>query len=322
MPSSRPRFLVPAAIVALLLGGPLLIPPVRSQGTLPGDQVGDPDSEFALLNGVEVHYKVRGEGSDDLVLLHHTYGNVFTWEHVLSGLADRARVTAFDRPGYGLTQRLPRDQWGETNPYTREASSQITVELMDRLGMDQAVLVGSSAGGTSAIETATRFPERVRALILVSPAITGDVGPPDNLRPLLRAPQLRRIGQRVVERLGSEITAERVGGAWHDPSRVTEQDIANYRRPLDVDNWAVGYYDLFTAEDPPYLVEELRQLQVPTLLVVGGSDTVITVAENRETAEAIPGARFEVLEGCGHTPQEECPDQLLTLIRGFLDGLA
>jgi pimeloyl-ACP methyl ester carboxylesterase len=57
---------------------------------------------------------------------------------------------------------------------------------------------------------------------------------------------------------------------------------------------------------------------VPTLVVGGASDTVIGPAWNRRTAAAIPGARFELLPECGHTPQEECPDELLAVVRRFL----
>ncbi|WP_157041705.1 alpha/beta fold hydrolase [Nitriliruptor alkaliphilus] len=316
------RALPVLALVAIAAGGPLLVPSIPAPGTSPARALGDDDSRFASLAGVEVHHKVAGDRGDPaVVLLHHFYGNVSTWRHVQRALSDRFHVAAFDRPAFGLTQRPPREAWNGTNPYTRATSARITVELLDRLEVDQAVLVGSSAGGTSALETYARSPERVRALVLVSPAITGDVGPPSWLRPALRTPQLRRIGPRIVRRAAGEVTVERVAGSWFDPSRATEEDVAAYTRPLQVDGWDVGYWELFAADPPPNLSALLPRIDVPTLVVSGDSDPVIAPRFSRRTAQAIPGAEYVELKRCGHTPQEECPEAFEAVVRDFLDGL-
>jgi pimeloyl-ACP methyl ester carboxylesterase len=300
-------------------------PPVSASSSaavpLPAAALADPDSRFATLAGLEVHHKVSGDPAHPSVVLHHHfYGNVFTWRHVLAGLGTDHRVVAFDRPGFGLTERPPID--GRTpSPYARESAARITVELLDHLGIDQTVLVGSSAGGTAALETFARAPERVRGLVLLSPAITGDVGPPPTIRPLLRSAQAARIAPRLIGRLAGEITLERISRSWHDPSRATEDDLDAYLRPMQVEGWERGYLGVFGAEDPPDLRALLPRIDVPTLVVTGASDAVISPAWNRRTAAAIPGARFEVLADCGHTPQEECPEQLLAVVRGFLDEL-
>jgi pimeloyl-ACP methyl ester carboxylesterase len=313
---------VPLVLVALAVGGPLLVPTRPAPDTLPPRALADPDSRFATLAGVDVHHKVAGpDDGPAVVLLHHFYGNVATWRHVQAGLADRYRVAAYDRPAFGLTERPPRAAWNGTNPYTRATSARITIELLDELAADRAVLVGSSAGGTSALETYARTPERVRALVLVSPAITGDVGPPPAVRTVMRSPQLRRLGPLVVRRVAGEVTAERVAGSWSDPSLVTADDVEAYARPLRVERWDVGYWELFSAEPPPDLSAVLRRIDVPTLVVSGAGDTVISAATNRRTAAAIPGAEYVEIPGCGHTPQEECPDAFLEVVRGFLAGL-
>jgi pimeloyl-ACP methyl ester carboxylesterase len=310
------------ALAAAVLGGPLLVPPASAPDTLPPQQLADPDSRFARLGGVEVHHKVAGAPeAPAVVLLHHFYGNVATWRHVQAELADDHRVVAYDRPAFGLTERPPRSRWNGTNPYTRSASARITVGLLDEYDIERAVLVGSSAGGTSALETYARSPERVRALVLVAPAITGDVGPPPAVRRVMRSPQLRRLGPRVVQRLAGEITAERVSGSWADPSRVGEADVEAYARPLRVEGWHVGYWELFSAEPPPDLAGLLRRIEVPTLVVSGDRDRVISPAANRRTAAAIPGAEYVELPRCGHTPQEECPERFNEVVRGFIDGL-
>jgi pimeloyl-ACP methyl ester carboxylesterase len=317
-----PRLLLPAALAAAVLGGSLLVPEPRATTTASGRELADADSRFARLSGVEVHHKVVGDADPTLLLAHHFYGSVPTWRHVMAGLAQDHRVVAYDRPGFGLTERVPRAAWLDgRNPYTRQAAARIGWQLLDHLEVDEAVLVGSSAGGTNVLEMYVTQPHRVRALVLLSPAITGDVGAPAQFRPLLRSPQARRVGPHLVRRMAGEVTLQRVGGSWHDPSRATEEDLDAYRRMLQVEGWERGFWELLTAEDPPNLRGMLPSITVPTLVVSGASDRVISSAWNRRTAAAIPGSRFEVLPECGHTPQEECPDRLVPLLKDFLRDL-
>lgn len=318
-----PRALIVTAVAALtLVGGPLLVPDTPAPDTVPGPSLAGPDGRFATLAGVDVHHRVTGpDDGPPLVLLHHFYGSVATWRHSLDDLADPYRVAAFDRPGFGLTERPARDDWGDTNPYTRATSAAITLGLLDELGADEAVLLGASAGGTVALETYARAPERVRALVLVAPAITGDVGAPGFLRPVLRTPQAARLGPRLVRRVAGEVDRDRVAGGWFDPSRATDDDVEAYAQPLQVDRWDEGLWHVFSAEPPPNLSDLLPRIEVPTLVVSGDSDRTIAPRFNRRTASRIPGAEYVELEGCGHTPHEECPQEFATAVRDFLDRL-
>lgn len=103
-------------------------------------------------------------------------------------LAKYGTVVAFDRPAFGHTERPLPGEWYGPSPYAMEAPVQLTVGMLDELGMQQAVLVGNSAGGTIAMLTALQFPERVQALILVSPAIRGGGGVPSWAGTLLPKP--------------------------------------------------------------------------------------------------------------------------------------
>jgi pimeloyl-ACP methyl ester carboxylesterase len=310
---------LPLVGLLVLFGGWLLVDPAPPMRLSPPRELADPDSRFAQLAGVDVHHKVAGAASDPTVLLfHHFHGNVMTWRHVMDGLADDHQVVAFDRPGFGLSERPVPNGRGPEDPYARATSVRIALELLAHLDAPDAVLIGSSAGGTVALETYAAAPERVRALVLLSPAITGDIGPPEPLRPLLRAAPVRLLAPRLIERLAGDLTLERVSRSWHDPSRATPDDVDAYTRPLQVEGWQHGYLGVFSADEPPDLRHLLPRIDVPTLVVAGASDRIISPHWNRRTAAAIPGARFEVLPDCGHTPHEECPEQLLELVHRFL----
>lgn len=289
----------------------------------PAHELAAPDGRFVTIDGVDVHHEVAGPpGAPAIVLSHHFYGSVGTWRSIVPALAGDHLVVAFDRPGFGLTERPPRSRWpAGRSPYTRDAGARIGWGLLDHLGVDQAVLIGSSAGGTHVLEMFERAPERVRGLVLLSPAITGDVGAPPWSRRWLRGPHLRWLGPRIVRRAAGEITRERVSRSWHDASRVTDQHVAPYRRMLRVHGWERGLWEVLTAEQPPDLRATLRRVDVPTVVIGGASDRVVPPRLNRRTADAIAGAHYVELPGCGHTPQEECPDELAAEIRRFLDEL-
>lgn len=295
---------------------------VRLASTQPGRSMAGPDSRFLDVDGVSVHHRVTGPADAPAILLfHHFYGNVATWRHVHEALSDRYRVVSFDRVGFGLTERPPRPIWRDTNPYTREMSARIALALLDELDVASATLVGSSAGGTAALETYRRAPGRIRGMALISPAITGDVGAPRLVRPALRTWPLRAIGTGIVRRAAGEITRERVSRSWHDPSHATDEDVDAYARAMQVDGWDRGFWEVMTAEAPPDLRGVVRSVQVPALVVAGASDRIIRPRWNRRTAAALPDGRFHLLPDTGHTPHEERPDLLVPVLRGFLAEL-
>lgn len=294
----------------------------RMATTQPAQALAGPDGRFLDVDGVSVHHRVTGPAdAPTVLLLHHFYGNVATWRHVHERLSDHYRVVSFDRVGFGLTERPPRSRWPDINPYTREMTARIAVALLNDLGAQTATLVGSSAGGTAALETYRRAPGRIRGMALLSPAITGDVGAPGMLRPVLRTWPLRAIGTGVVRRAAGEITRERVSRSWHDPSRAGDDDVDAYARAMQIQGWDRGFWEVMTAEAPPDLRDVVRSVQVPTLVVSGASDRIIRPRWNRRTAGALPDGRFHLLPNTGHTPHEERPDLLVPVLRGFFSEL-
>lgn len=313
--SSRRRGVLLAAGALL---APLILPPRSASDRLPRRELVGDGGRLVDVDGLEVHAVEAGRSDAPAVLLaHHFYGSVATWRRVVPPLAGTAHVIAHDRPGFGLTER-PVVHLGRPNPYTRAEQAWTSWRLLDLLGVDGTVLVGSSAGGTHVLEMFALRPERVRGLVLLSPAITGDVGAPPALRPLLRTPQVRRLAPRVVERIVDDVPRERIERSWHDPSRLADEDVEAYRRLVRVEGWARGLWESMIAEAPPDLRDVLRRIDVPTVVVAGRSDRTIAPHFNARTARAIPGARLELLDDCGHLPQEERPDAVIAAVQEVL----
>jgi len=269
------------------------------------------------VNGVELHYKTLGSGDPALILLHGFAASTFSWREVMAPLAELGTVVAYDRPSSGLTERpLPGDWTGES-PYSPDAQVAQLIGLMDALGISQAVLVGNSAGGTVAVNTALRHPDRVRALVLVDASIYSGGGAPAWAKPLLRTPQFEHIGPLISRSLGSQ--GERLLDlAWHDPSRVTPETKDGYRKALRAENWDRGLWELTKAGRDLKLGERVKDVRVPTLVITGDDDRIVPTEQSLRLARELPGAELVVIPNCGHVPQEECPEAFLKATTDFV----
>jgi len=300
--------------------GPFLIPIPPLQDTVPAEQLADPDSRFTGVDGLRVHYKTLGQGQPALVLLHGFAASVFSWREVMAPLAETRTVIAFDRPAFGLTERPIPGDWQGESPYSPDAQVDLTIGLMDELGVERAILVGNSAGGTIAALTALRHPERVEALVLVDPAIYVGGGSPDWLRPILRTPQMRRIGPlfaRAIRNWGEDFGRS----AWHDPSRLTPEIWEGYKKPLQVENWDRALWEFTLASRSSNLAEGLDELHMPVLIITGDDDRIVPTGQSVRLAGELPNAELVVIPDCGHVPHEECPEPFLDATRAFLEGL-
>ena len=319
------RIKVSLAIVLALLGvlvfGPLLIPAGPLEDVVPARQLADEESRFVEVSGLEVHVKdagARGSDGPAFVLFHGFGASVYTWHEVLDPLAEEGFAVAFDRPGFGLTERPESGSWGRgENPYAPDAQVDLTLGLMDELGIDEAVLIGSSSGGSVAAQVALEHPERVLGLVLVGAAIYTTGGAPPWSRPLLYTPQLDRVGPLLMRSLAGESGENLLRAAWADPERIDEQTVAAYRRYTRVEGWDRALWEVSKASRRPRVADRLDDVAVPTLVIAGAADAVVPVEDAERIAQELSSADLVFLDGCGHTPQEECPDAFLAAVRDW-----
>jgi pimeloyl-ACP methyl ester carboxylesterase len=255
------------------------------------------------------------------VLLHGFGSSTYSWQAVLDALAERGFVVDFDRPAFGLSERPMPGEWQGQNPYTPEAQVELTVGLMDALGLERAVLVGNSSGGAVALQGALEHPERVSALVLVDAAVYRGGGPPAWSRWLLSTPQLNRLGPLFMRQLGGSPGETFLEAAWSDPGKIDEATREAYRKPLQVENWDRALWELSKASHEPRLAERLGEVSVPALVIYGADDRIVPPALSERLASELPEGSAAELSGCGHVPQEECPEAFLARLESWLDAL-
>jgi len=315
-------FIIIASLLVLILVGPFLVPVPPLENTQPPETLADPDSQFVEINGINVHYKQQGEGEPVFILMHGFGASTFSWREVMDPLSQYGTVIAYDRPAFGLTERPML--WEGVNPYSQEGNINLLLGLMDEFQIDQAILVGNSAGGTIATALTLAHPERVRALIEVDAAIYQTMPDSKLLDWLLNSPQMDQIGPLISRRLAGPSGEDFIQRAWHDPGKLEENPeiLAGYQKPLMAQNWDHALWEHTKATDAPDLAGRLDQIRVPTLVISGEDDQIVPVENSQRLAEDIPGADLVVFDNCGHLPQEECPSAFMSAVVDFIDTLS
>jgi pimeloyl-ACP methyl ester carboxylesterase len=187
---------------------------------------------------------------------------------------------------------------------------------MDGLGIERALLVGNSSGGTLALDLALDHPERVAALVLVAPWVY--VQRPTFPRWVTELPQMERLSLFLARLLGGR--GGLLGLSYADASRITPERRELARLHMGVQHWDLAWGALLNRSlaDPVTVAPRLPEVDVPVLLVTGDRDRLVPPEDTRRVAELVPGADLQVLPGCGHVPHEECPDAFGRLVDAWL----
>ena len=304
--------------ILILAVGPFLIPVPPLENTVSVEELIDADSQFVEVNGVDVHYKTWGKGEPTFILLHGFGASLFSWREVTKPLSQFGTVIAYDRPAFGLTERPL--EWEGESPYGPQAQVDIVIGLMDELGIEKAILVGNSAGGTVSMQVALQHPERVDALILVDAAVYAGGGAPAWSRPILKTPQMNHVGPLIARQLQAQGT-DFLKTAWHDPSKITPEIFAGYEKPLQVDNWDKALWQLTVASQESGLVEQLSEITMPTLIITGDDDRIVPTEQSLRLADELPNAELKVIAQSGHLPHEEKPLEFMQAVTEFLATL-
>ena len=268
------------------------------------------------IHGHDVSYRMAGEGPT-IVLIHGIAESSTTWRAVMPALAEHYTVIAPDLLGHGRSAK-PRGD------YSLGAYASGIRDLLAVLRRDRVSLVGHSLGGGVAMQFAYQFPERAQRLVLVASGGLGkEVSPflkavtlpgAEFVLPLLLHRRIREAAEwpgAVASRVGwrpNDTLAE----VWRSYTSLTDRHgqmafIHTVRSVIDIAGQRVS------AHDRLYLAEA-----VPTLIVWGDHDRVIPVTHAYRAAEAIRGARLEILERAGHFLPWRDADRFLPILEDFL----
>ena len=263
----------------------------------------------ACRTGVTLNYEVSGEG-DPLLLIMGTSGSLMLWGEVISRLAEHFRVIAFDNRGLGGSDR------GE-GAISVASMAEDASALLEALDVPRAHVMGWSLGSAVAQELALAHPEQVASTIMYATWGRCD-GFQRSVLSALRLPYAVRDMEAALA----------IAGLAFSPQLLDHPDFAQLLEPMlpafpqneDQMQVTVEQWDADLAHDT---LERLGDITAPTLVVVGEQDLLTPPWQSKAVAEAIPGARFELVTGPGssHGLHIERPDDLLRIVNSFLEDI-
>ena len=271
-----------------------------------------PQGEFVDVDGARVHYVTRGSGPD-IVLLHGASGNLRDFTFSLVGrLAETYRVTAFDRPGLGYTDRIDPDGASITQ------QADLLAAAAAQLGLDRPIVLGHSYGGAVALAWAVHHPEKLSALVLLAAASN----PWES--------DLSTFYQVTSSDLGGALAVPAITA--FTPTPVVNDMIERVFAPQSAPEGYAGHIGApltlrraslrANAQQRASLLEEIEalhtrygEIDVPTEILHGDADTTVGLSiHSRPLSDQIAGANLTVLDGVGHMPHHADEDAVVAAI--------
>jgi len=268
------------------------------------------------LPGRRVSTLTMGRGFD-VLLLHGLGGAKTSFFDTAAALSNAGyRVHALDFPGFGFSSKPA------TAAYSARYFAETVVGVMDELGIERAHLVGNSMGGRVALEVGLRTPERVGGLALLCPAVAFVKR---GLHPIVRL--LRPEFGLLPHKLRRATVERQFWSLFADPDTI-DPSVAD----VVVDEFQRIYasagarFAFLSAARNIYLdapfgkngfYPRLAELEAPALFVWASHDALIPAGFKRHVAQWLPSAEQIVIDGCGHVPQVERPEQTNGILRRF-----
>ena len=257
-----------------------------------------------VRSGTRIRVVERGDPSSPPILLVHGWGcSVYVFRRNMPALADAGfRAIAIDLKGHGLS-----DKPLAANEYTIESLVEHLREILDLLDLESPALAGHSLGGSLIYHFASRYPERVRCLGMLSPV--GLKGVPlmwlyRFLTPLPLTPILRQINPRVIVKLA----LMRVYGKR---GHFTKRDVAEYLAPSQYPEFSLAmrellhHYDWNAADHLPLAIVNL-----PAAGVWGSLDHLMPHDGMAIYVPLVPQIVLRAIPDAGHIITEETPDEV------------
>lgn len=265
----------------------------------------------AETEGERIHYFRAGAGRA-LLLLHGLLGGAFCWRRNIDVFSQQHAVFALDLPGHGENDALKHVDCSMPAQAYRVSS------LLERLKLEEVDVVGCSWGGAIAMFLAAQS-ARVRSLVLVAP-----VNPWSSLgtgRIRFLNGRMGAACLRMVWPIAHPLYRIALARMYGDTRRLTAGTVAGYRsqimRPGRVNNV------LNTLRNWEKDVDALRavipKIKARSLLIWGTLDGAVDVRSAEPLRQALRGCQLKVIEGAGHMPFEETPEEFNRLVLDFID---
>ena len=271
------------------------------------------DYKHININGINIAYREQGQGRP--VLLVHGFASYsYTWLALVKLLPPSFRYIALDLKGFGHSDK-PRDK-----EYSADDQARILTEFINRLDLDNMIIVGHSFGGMTSLLAllSGRIKNPVAGLVLIDSVAYFKHMPAFIAK--LRIPVVNMLELELLP--ARALTRQVLEEVFYDRSKITEEMIAKYSECLNLPGAKTSLIrsaSRFVSEEMKHVHEKFKQIDVPTLIISGVDDRLIPVQESYYLKRDIQHVELKVIPQCGHSPQEECPEETAKLLSEFLE---
>jgi pimeloyl-ACP methyl ester carboxylesterase len=270
------------------------------------------DHYVDLPGGLHVRYRDEGNpNGPTLVMVHGYSASLADWEPWVKLLGDRYRIVSLDLPGQGLTRSAADySAWQGANGY-----AQVVDGVTDHVGAKHFVLIGNSMGGMVSWTYALAHPEKLDGLVLVDAAGWGEKPKGALIFKLLMNPTAAAVIKDLDNRA---MVKQGLQAAFQDPKLVDDTLVDRYvafsRAPAHRDILIHLQQGRVEATK-----DKLATIKVPTLVMHGKLDQLISVHDGERFAQAIPNATLVEYDDVGHVPMEQIPEKSAADLNQWLE---
>jgi len=262
--------------------------------------------QTAVRTGVTLNYEITGQG-DPLLLVMGTSGSLLLWGELTSRLAEQFQVITFDHRGLGGSER------GEGATSVASLAEDASA-LLEALDVPRAHVLGWSLGSAIAQEMALAHPEQVATAVMYATWARCD-GFQRAVFTALRHPYATRDMEAALGAAGIAFSPQLLDHP--DFEKMLEPMLPAFPQDEDQMQVTAEQWDADLAHDT---LDRLGGITAPTVVIVGEQDLLTPPWQAEKVADAVPGARFELLTGPGssHGVHIERPEDVVRLVTGFL----
>ena len=271
---------------------------------------------YILLTEQSIEIRVSEIGSGEpLVIVPGNTGDVFPLSSLLAEFKGR-RIIAINRPGGGLSEGIDH-----TTVNIREFAVKTIETVLDAFKLETVDVVAHSMGAHWSLWLAMDRPQRVRSLTLLGNPGNVMQGKPPLLLRLISKPPLNKLFFKLLIPSDKSKALNSLKTMGHSSATLANQpkalgDCYYYFRLLP--HYLISFMSLMENVAPKIDEQQLSKVQQPTLFLLGTKDTFASVGTGNQIAAAIPNCEFHTIDGAGHLPWLEGPEECGGIINAFL----
>jgi pimeloyl-ACP methyl ester carboxylesterase len=264
------------------------------------------------VNNVQIYYEYfdhENPNAKVVVLIHGFLSSTISFRQVLPFLMKEYKVIALDLPGFGQSEK------SKSFIYKLSNYGQLIIDFLDKLNIQNVILIGHSMGGQICMHAAKKAPRRIEKLILLGCCSYVKRAS----RSLIACSYLPLFTWGMRSWIQKKDVKQNLLSVLHDSKLVTQELIDGYSKPISETAFIDSLIRLLRHREGDMSSEELKDIKQPVLMLWGNEDKVIPVKNGYRLKHDLPNAELIVYKNCGHLLMEEKPQEISNEIVNFIE---